>query len=136
MAAASSRPVTLDEEKPGSSGSSQESSTSARFTPEAGSDEDDLEDLEEGEGYELRPLDEGGRSSRKQRGDGYSAAGADNEAADQDEDGSQGDFRAKSRRRQRSASVQSYELYTPDEERRVRRKLDTHLVLFVALLYL
>ena len=33
-------------------------------------------------------------------------------------------------------SVASFELYTPEEGRRVRRKLDTHLVLFVALLYL
>ena len=33
----------------------------------------------------------------------------------------------------RRTSVQSFELYTPDEERAVRRKLDTHLVLFVAL---
>lgn len=33
-------------------------------------------------------------------------------------------------------SVQSFELYTPDEEMRVLRKLDTKLVLFVALLYM
>lgn len=32
--------------------------------------------------------------------------------------------------------MQSFELYTPDEERRVKRKLDTRLVLFVALLYM
>lgn len=39
-------------------------------------------------------------------------------------------------RRRSSSSVQSYKLYTPDEEARVRRKLDTRLVLFVALLYM
>jgi phosphatidylinositol 3,5-bisphosphate 5-phosphatase len=32
-------------------------------------------------------------------------------------------------------SAQSYELYTPDEERRVLRKLDRRLVSFMALLY-
>lgn len=33
------------------------------------------------------------------------------------------------------SSVQSYELYTPNEERAVRRKLDRRLVSFMALLY-
>ena len=32
--------------------------------------------------------------------------------------------------------AESFELYTPDEERSVIRKLDRHLVLFVALLYM
>jgi hypothetical protein len=32
-------------------------------------------------------------------------------------------------------SVQSYELYTPDEEKAVLRKLDRRLVAFMALLY-
>lgn len=32
-------------------------------------------------------------------------------------------------------SVQSYEMYTPDEERSVLRKLDRRLVGFMALLY-
>lgn len=32
-------------------------------------------------------------------------------------------------------SVQSYELYTPDEEKAVLRKLDRRLVMFMALLY-
>jgi hypothetical protein len=33
-------------------------------------------------------------------------------------------------------SVQSYELYTPDEDRRVLKKLDRRLVAFMALLYM
>jgi len=33
------------------------------------------------------------------------------------------------------SSIQSYELYTPDEDKRVRRKLDRRLVSFMALLY-
>ncbi|KAI5363036.1 putative major facilitator superfamily, MFS transporter superfamily [Septoria linicola] len=36
----------------------------------------------------------------------------------------------------RRSSLQSFQLYTPDEDARVRRKLDTRLVLFVALLYM
>jgi hypothetical protein len=38
-------------------------------------------------------------------------------------------------RRFSMSSVQSYELYTPDEDRAVRRKLDRRLVGFMALLY-
>lgn len=34
------------------------------------------------------------------------------------------------------SSVHSFELYTPDEEKSLLRKLDTRLVLFLALLYL
>jgi hypothetical protein len=33
-------------------------------------------------------------------------------------------------------SVESFELYTPDEENSLLRKLDTHLVLFLAFLYM
>jgi hypothetical protein len=35
-----------------------------------------------------------------------------------------------------TSSVQSFELYTPDEESSLLRKLDTRLVLFLALLYM
>jgi hypothetical protein len=34
------------------------------------------------------------------------------------------------------STVQSYQLYTPDEEKAVVRKFDRRLVLFVALLYM
>lgn len=34
------------------------------------------------------------------------------------------------------SSVQSFELYTPDEENSLLRKLDTRLVLFLAFLYM
>jgi hypothetical protein len=37
---------------------------------------------------------------------------------------------------QRRASVQSFELYTPDEEKRVIRKLDIYVVGFMSFLYL
>jgi len=42
----------------------------------------------------------------------------------------------KEARRLSIASAQSFELYTPDEERAVLRKLDTHVVLFMSFLYL
>lgn len=41
-----------------------------------------------------------------------------------------------SRRRGSFSTVQSYQLYTPDEERTVVRKFDRKLVVFVALLYM
>jgi hypothetical protein len=35
-----------------------------------------------------------------------------------------------------NSSVESFELYTPDEEKALLKKLDTRLVLFLALLYM
>jgi hypothetical protein len=35
-----------------------------------------------------------------------------------------------------NSSVESFELYTPDEDKALLRKLDTRLVLFLALLYM
>lgn len=35
-----------------------------------------------------------------------------------------------------NSSVHSFELYTPDEEKNLLKKLDTRLVLFLALLYM
>ena len=40
------------------------------------------------------------------------------------------------RRASSDSSVQSFELYTPDEERIVVRKLDRHVVAFMSFLYL
>ncbi|KAK4574704.1 hypothetical protein LTR86_001545 [Recurvomyces mirabilis] len=124
MAASTYQPVALEEEKlPTSSGSSQDSSGAVRYTPEPDADdEDDLDELGQGEVYELKEL---GGSSRTPA------------QRDDDEDAEEEDELASNRRRRASrASVQSFELYTPDEERKVLRKLDTRLVLFVALLYL
>ncbi|TKA64814.1 hypothetical protein B0A55_10552 [Friedmanniomyces simplex] len=127
MAPATYQPMKADEEQP----ISQESSTFTQFTPETYSDDgddDELEDLEAEEGYELRELGE--RAESRQRRD--TVGGAE----DDEDEGHGRAGAANSHKRRRRASVQSYELYTPNEERRVRRKLDTHLVLFVALLYL
>lgn len=53
----------------------------------------------------------------------------------EDEEDEERDFTRPGRRASVS-TVQSYQLYTPDEERAVVRKFDRRLVLFVALLYM
>lgn len=116
--------VDQEDDRPESSGSSSAHVGSNRYTPDQGSDEDELEDLEESEGYELKRLNKSG-SKR-----GFTVEDA---IGDDDHD-DLGDEVPATRRR--TASVASFELYTPDEEHRVRRKLDTHLVLFVAMLYM
>ena len=125
--------VTGEEERPPGSAGSGESST--RMTPESDSeDEHDLDDLEETGGYELQDL---GKERHKAPRTGSSkeqaTAGADE---DDESDYEEEDGALRGRGSSRATSVASFELYTPDEERRVRRKLDTRLVLFVALLYL
>jgi hypothetical protein len=109
---------------------SLESSSNDRLTPQSEEEEADGSVRESWRGSE----DEGGWEMkelglRKDDQQGHIVGGADEESDDE----SLGRVVHKPRRR---ASVQSFELYTPDEERAVRRKLDTHLVLFVALLYL
>ncbi|KAI7548947.1 MFS general substrate transporter [Hortaea werneckii] len=116
--------VDQEEDRPESSGSSSAHVGSNRYTPEEGSDDDELEDLEESEGYELKRLN---KSGSKRRSTVEDAIG------DDDHDDVEDEVPAT---RRRTASVASFELYTPDEEHRVRRKLDTHLVLFVAMLYM
>jgi hypothetical protein len=94
--------------------SSNSSSSNAGLTPDSESDSD-LEMEEYGESYKMRSRGESG--------------------AEEDEDGDEG----KKYRRRRGTSmstVQSFQLYTPDEERAVVKKFDRKLVLFVALLYM
>lgn len=111
--------------------SSQGSPTSppGRFTP-------DLDSEDEEEPYTLAGAGEDGYEMTELR-----TRGTDNDAesarfARKEEDGLDSDEEDETwvdRTTSRRTSVQSFELYTPDEERAVRRKLDTHLVLFVAL---
>jgi hypothetical protein len=108
-------------------GSSQGSSTSprGRFTPDLDSEDEEEPYILAGVGedsYELAEL--GTRGTSK---DADSARTA--REAEEDSENEQETWVDRSRR----TSVQSFQLYTPDEERAVRRKLDTHLVLFVAL---
>ena len=127
-------PVKAEEEErpPGSAGSNE---SSTRMTPESDSeDEEGLDDLEAEEGLELKELGKNGQRPRRQRAKASeTSAGAEE---DDDSDYEADDGSLQNRRSTRRSSVASFELYTPDEERRVRRKLDIRLVLFVALLYL
>jgi hypothetical protein len=66
--------------------------------------------------YELQPIS-------------HSVPASPKEKEDEDDD------HARSTRRLSFDSVQSYELYTPDEDKKVLRKLDRKLVGFMALLY-
>jgi hypothetical protein len=107
--------------------SSQGSSTSppGRFTPDLDSEDEEEPYTGGGEdGYELAEL--GTRRTSKDADTAHTAREAEDGLDSDDEHEIWVD-------RSRRTSVQSFQLYTPDEERTVRRKLDTHLVLFVAL---
>lgn len=102
------------------------SSPQGRYTPEPDSDDGEEPYVLHGSGdpnaYEMKEL--GTRTSR-----------------DEDRTYELSDFEDEDQlwvdgTHSRRTSVQSFELYTPDEERAVRRKLDTHLVVFVAVLYM
>ncbi|KFX94048.1 hypothetical protein V490_04545 [Pseudogymnoascus sp. VKM F-3557] len=96
---------------------SSASSRANRFTPEPDSGDSDFEDDYDGhESIELQPQDkEGDFEAPLRTGDDGSYALP---------------------RRGSASSAQSFQLYTPDEERAVVRKFDRRLVLFVALLYM
>lgn len=123
---------------PGST-ASFESTHASRLTPGSDSDDDgdDLGALEEADGLELTEFSSSATRSKhglpaRHQADPATESGG--EEAGDDSDGDDGEAATSSHRRR--SSVASFELYTPDEERAVRRKLDTRLVLFVALLYM
>ncbi|OQO05706.1 hypothetical protein B0A48_09799 [Cryoendolithus antarcticus] len=117
MSAASYAPVATGQSKEPSS--PLESPSSIHLTPDSDSEDDGAAvEFDAEAGIELKQLD---------HGEGRADAGA--EISDNEAD-------ALVKKRKRRESAQSFELYTPDEDKAVRRKLDTHLVLFVALLYL
>nr|POE72475.1 putative transporter [Quercus suber] len=138
--------------KEGAEFDSPPSSNSARLTPDPDSEDTDPEhqvDLDELEAYELQTWvkrADPGHVAQHTDSVGQDMSEDDEEGEDEDDDdddnyGSEDDVDTgrvtlRKYKRRRRASVQSFELYTPDEERRVRRKLDTRLVLFVAMLYL
>jgi hypothetical protein len=112
------------DEMPAAELSPNSSSTSnARLTPDSDSEESDLEIGELGESFKLQPR----RKDAEKRGE---------LDEDDDEDDRDVGYRDSGRRRASVSTVQSYQLYTPDEERAVVRKFDRKLVLFVALLYM
>jgi hypothetical protein len=100
---------------------SPESSATTRLTPDSDSDESDLEMEELGESFKLQ------RREKRENGD---------EVEDEDDEIDGEKYHDAPRRRASVSTVQSYQLYTPDEERAVVRKFDRRLVLFVALLYM
>ncbi|KAE9371127.1 major facilitator superfamily transporter [Stipitochalara longipes BDJ] len=100
---------------------SPESSAATRLTPDSDSDESDLEMGELGESFKLQ--------RRDQRED-HTAAGGEDEDVDEEK------YHDAPQRRASVSTVQSYQLYTPDEERAVVKKFDRRLVVFVAFLYM
>jgi hypothetical protein len=107
-----------------SQGSSTRTSPPGRFTPDLDSEDEEEPYILAGageDGYELAELGTRGKSN-----DADTAREAEEGLDSDDEHETWVD-------RSRRTSVQSFQLYTPDEARAVRRKLDTHLVLFVAL---
>ncbi|KAK0938174.1 hypothetical protein LTR29_010285 [Friedmanniomyces endolithicus] len=114
MAPATYLPVEADDEH-----SSAREQTPPETTYSDDNDDDEgLEDLEAKDGYELRDLN----ADARPRQQGVVGGSADKEAGDDDDEDDEdhedgGDVNGHARRRR--ASVQSYELYTPDEERRI-----------------
>jgi hypothetical protein len=130
------QPVDTSNDKLEAPSSSTQSSTSARFTPDFDSDDEDeahrLRRLEDEEGYELKEIN---RPKWTEEAEDTFPGAEHDEDEEGSEDGQDVPL-AGQRRRRRRESVQSFELYTPDEEKRVRRKLDVRLALFVSFLYL
>jgi hypothetical protein len=101
---------------------------SARLNPSAASD-CGLSPFDGSESLELRTIDS--RVNGTHGTHGHSGHGPGTQGRDDPEDSSP----LLSPRRPSICSVHSYELYTPDEDRQVRRRLDRRLVAFMALLY-
>lgn len=83
----------------------------------------------DGVGEVRKESDDEGKSSE-------SESEADDEEGAWDPRSRRGFGRGPRRRPSVASTVMSFQLYTPDEERRVVRKFDRRLVLFVALLYM
>lgn len=115
---------TSDEMPPDELSPNSSSTSNARLTPGSDSDSEDsdLEIGELGESFKLQP-----------RGKDAEKRGELDEEEDEDDEVR---YRDSGHRRGSVSTVQSYQLYTPDEERAVVRKFDRKLVLFVALLYM
>ncbi len=90
---------------------------------------DDEEKLEHIEMLALEPRP-GGDAANDGRDEG------DDDDGDDDGETTAKRQRWRRRRRQSASTAASFELYTPDEERAVVRKLDRRLVVFVSLLYM
>ena len=98
-------------------------SQATRLTPESDSEDSDLELKEDELGHSIKLRRRDPEKSQTANLDGR---------ADQDDD----DDRTLLGRQESAVTTQSYQLYTPDEDRAVTRKFDKRLVLFVTLLYM
>ena len=113
----------IADDRQDSSTSSHGSVEAARLTPDTDSEdktEDEFEMSETGQAFKMKRL--APEESKRL-----------NTISDIDDDDDEHDVHLPARRR---ASTQSFELYTPDEEKAVVHKLDRRLVLFMALLYM
>ncbi|TAQ84505.1 hypothetical protein B7494_g7167 [Chlorociboria aeruginascens] len=99
------------------------SSSNAHLTPDSDSDDSELDMVDGRESFKLQ---------YKRTKDAEKAA----ETIEDDSDEGEEEYHDSARRRTSVSTTQSYQLYTPDEERAVVRKFDRKLVLFVALLYM
>ncbi|OAL54447.1 hypothetical protein IQ07DRAFT_639962 [Pyrenochaeta sp. DS3sAY3a] len=113
-------PPSSSRHKQHDSGSLSTDDSSPKFTPSPRSSHSSsgLSALQEPNSYELRTITPRNEPAMK------------DESREDEEDGL-----LPSIRRPSLDSVQSFELYTPDEDRSVLKKLDRRLVLFMALLY-
>jgi hypothetical protein len=98
--------------------------------PRRSEDDDELPLMADEHGPQSIQMTELSRGHPKDK----TADGQDEEEEDGEAEG-QG-FLGGGRRVSRSSSVQSFELYTPEEGKRVLRKLDRRVVVFMALLYM
>ncbi|KAL2349736.1 major facilitator superfamily domain-containing protein [Cryomyces antarcticus] len=115
------------EQQRGASSSSHSSPSVARLTSDSDSEEEDLDVHEIGYTGQSIKLEDIAVNAEKGSVQQY----------EQEEDARGGAEEKEHRvRRRRGTSIQSFELYTPDEEKAVLRKLDRRLVLFMALLYM
>jgi hypothetical protein len=118
--------------------SSSPSVSTAEMTPDSNSDGvSDIgagEDVEES--FEMKSFAKGagerqGAASVPHHDESYSRDGSNDDGSEDEE------HEALARgRRLSDSTVQSFQLYTPDEERAVLRKFDRRLVPFLALLYM
>ncbi|KAF2736110.1 MFS general substrate transporter [Polyplosphaeria fusca] len=115
--------------KPHESSSHSTDDASTRLTPSDDDSDDDIPMIGGSNAYELQPISSNGKKKRQTLHPPESQL----DGADASLLPSPSRF---SERRLSMDSVQSYELYTPDEERVVLKKLDRRLVLFMALLYM
>jgi hypothetical protein len=120
--------------------SSASGSTSRVRTPDEDSEGDEEGDVDVEGAYELRTFSRGNDNREAAMGgdsEGMRSGSGSDTAEKEEEEGEGEEEEGKhTRRRRRRTSAQSFELYTPDEERVVVKKFDRRLVASLAGLYM